>query len=120
MSAFGLVMFIFAWQIAGLFIDDPEVIGYTVAFMHALAAAQPLMGVDWTLTGALRGAGDSSFPLYASLAGFYGLRLFITVLVWHVGGSIILIWWSLLADYTVRATLKTWRFRTGRWQNVEV
>jgi len=120
MSALGLVMFIFAWQIAGLFIDDPEVIGYTVAFMHALAAAQPLMGVDWTLTGALRGAGDSNFPLYASLAGFYGLRLVIAVLVWHFAGSIVIIWWSLLADYAVRATLKTWRFRTGRWQDVEV
>jgi putative MATE family efflux protein len=120
MTAFGLVMFVFAWQIAGLFIDDPVVIGHTVAFMHALAAAQPLMGVDWTLTGALRGAGDSQFPLYASLAGFYGLRLIIAVAVWHVGGPIVLIWWSLLADYAVRASLKTWRFRTGRWQEVVV
>jgi putative MATE family efflux protein len=120
MSSLGLLMFVFAWQIAALFIDDPAVIGYTVAFMHALAAAQPMMAVDWTLTGALRGAGDSRFPLYASLAGFYGLRLVITIIVARVGGPIVWIWWSLLADYLVRSSLKTWRFWSGRWQEIEV
>jgi Na+-driven multidrug efflux pump len=79
-----------------------------------------MMAVDWTLTGALRGAGDSRFPLYASLAGFYGLRLVITIIVARVGGPIVWIWWSLLADYLVRSSLKTWRFWSGRWQEIEV
>lgn len=120
MSAMGLVMIVFAWQIAGFFIDDPIVIKYTVAFMYALAAAQPLMAIDWTITGALRGAGDSRFPLYGSLAGFYGFRLALTILIAHLHGPIVWIWWSLLADYTVRSSLKTWRFRGGRWETVEV
>lgn len=120
MSAMGLLFVVFAWQIAALFIADRQVIAYTVAFMYALAAAQPLMAIDWTVTGALRGAGDSQFPLYGSLAGFYGMRLFLTILIaWH-HGPIVWIWWSLLADYIVRSTLKTWRFRTGKWATIEV
>jgi MATE family, multidrug efflux pump len=120
MTALGLLFVIFARQIAGLFIDDPQVIDYTVAFMYALGAAQPLMAIDWTVTGGLRGAGDSQFPLYGSLAGFYGMRLLLTILItWH-HGSIIWIWWSLLADYIVRSALKSWRFRTGRWMTVKV
>ncbi len=120
MTVMGLVMIIFAWQIAGVFIDDPLVIKYTVAFMYALAAAQPLMAIDWTITGALRGAGDSRFPLYGSLAGFYGMRLAVTILIAHFNGPIIWIWWSLIADYIVRSSLKTWRFWSGKWETIEV
>ncbi len=120
MTAMGLVFIAFAHQIAALFIDDKQVIAYTVQFMYALAAAQPLMAIDWTITGALRGAGDSRFPLYGSLAGFYGMRLFLTSLIWYHGGSINYIWWSLLADYVVRSTVKVWRFQSAHWETIEV
>src|ERR1700689_4845420 len=120
MTAMGLLFIVFAHWIAALFIDDKTVIAYTVQFMYALAAAQPLMAIDWTITGALRGAGDSRFPLYGSLAGFYGMRLFLTILIWYHGGSINYIWWSLLADYVVRSTEKAWRFQTGKWETIEV
>ena len=78
------------------------------------------MAIDWTLTGGLRGAGDSRFPLFASLAGFYGLRLLLTILVWHFHGPIFWIWWSILADYVIRAALKAWRFHQGKWETIEV
>jgi putative MATE family efflux protein len=120
MSGMGALIFVFARQIAAIFIDDPEVIKYTIGFMEALGAAQPLMAIDWTLTGGLRGAGDSRFPLFASLSGFYGLRLFLTILVWYYHGPIWWIWWSILADYVVRSTLKSWRFYQGHWETIEV
>jgi putative MATE family efflux protein len=120
MTAMGLVFIVFARQIAGLFIDDHQVIFYTVGFMYALGGAQPLMAVDWTITGALRGAGDSRFPLYGSLAGFYGMRLFLTILIWYHHGNIAWIWWSIIADYVVRSSLKTWRFWGGKWETIEV
>jgi putative MATE family efflux protein len=120
MSGLGLIFVIFAWQIAALFIADKQVIAYTVEFMYALAAAQPLMAIDWTVTGGLRGAGDSKFPLYGSLAGFYGMRLFLTILIaWH-HGPIVWIWWSLLADYIVRSTMKGLRYYRGRWIHISV
>src|SRR5260370_39427635 len=120
MTAMGLVFIIFAHFIAALFIDDKTVIAYTVMFMYALGAAQPLMAIDWTITGALRGAGDSRFPLYGSLAGFYGMRLFLTILIAAHHGAIEWIWWSLIADYIVRSALKTWRYHSGRWVHVQV
>jgi putative MATE family efflux protein len=120
MSGMGALIFVFARQIAAIFINDREVIRYTIGFMEALGAAQPLMAIDWTLTGGLRGAGDSRFPLFASLAGFYGLRLFLTILVWHYHGPIWWIWWSILADYVVRSGLKAWRFHQGHWETIEV
>lgn len=120
MSALGLLIYMFARQIAILFIDDPAVIVLTVSFMYALGAAQPLMAIDWTLSGALRGAGDTQFPLFASVAGFYGLRLALTILIVHYGGSVTWVWWSLLADYAMRAGLKSARFGSRHWENVQV
>ncbi|HXW85658.1 MAG TPA: MATE family efflux transporter [Candidatus Binataceae bacterium] len=120
MSAMGLLFVVFARQIAALFIDDSVVIDYTVMFMYALGAAQPLMAIDWTITGGLRGAGDSRFPLYASLAGFYGLRLALTIVIAHYRGPLVWIFWTLLADYIVRSSMKALRFRTGKWALVEV
>src|SRR6266851_6489275 len=113
MTALGLIIYFFAHPIARIFIDDPAVIALTITFMYALGAAQPLMAVDWTLTGALRGAGDSQFPLLASVAGFYGLRLALTIAIVHFGGAVTWVWWSLLADYMMRSALKWWRFGSG-------
>jgi putative MATE family efflux protein len=120
MSALGLLIFLFARQIAVLFISDPAVIALTITFMYALGAAQPLMAIDWTISGALRGAGDTQFPLFASIAGFYGLRLALTILIVYYGGSVTWVWWSLMADYLLRSSLKSGRFWSGHWENVEV
>ncbi len=120
MTALGLIFLLFAHQIAALFISDKQVIDYTAQFMYALAAAQPLMAIDWTITGALRGAGDSRFPLWGSLAGFYGMRLAVTIVISYYGGSITWIWWSLIADYIVRASVKSWRFSSEHWETIEV
>ena len=120
MSGLGLVIYIFAHQIAALFIDDAAVISLTISFMYALGAAQPLMAIDWTITGALRGAGDTQFPLFASIAGFYGLRLALTILIVHYHGPVTWVWWSLIADYILRSGLKAARFWSSHWENVEV
>jgi len=120
MTLMGSLFIIFAHQIAGLFIDDLVVIGYTVHFMYALGGGQPLMAIDWTISGALRGAGDSRFPLWGSLAGFYGLRLFLTIVIAYHHWPVPWIFWSLIPDYVVRSSMKVWRFRTGKWMTIEV
>ncbi len=48
------------------------------------------------------------------------MRLALTILISYYDGSITWIWWSLIADYVVRSALKTWRFRTGHWETIEV
>src|SRR5690606_33138729 len=75
MSAIGVVIFLFAEPIARLFVDQPEVVAGTVSFIYMLGVSQPLMAMDFTLGGALRGAGDTRFPLLTVLIAFYGCRL---------------------------------------------
>jgi putative MATE family efflux protein len=120
MSACGVVIFLAARPMAALFVDDPGVIRDTVSFIRTLAVAQPLMGIDFTLGGALRGAGDTRFPLVAVFIGFYGCRLAFAYLAVLLHLSLPWVWFALIGDYIARAVLKTWRFQTGHWKNIAI
>ncbi len=121
MTAAGIVIFIAARPIARLFVDDEEVIADAVSFIRVLAAAQPLMATDFTLSGALRGAGDTRFPLVSVLIGFYLCRLGAACLVTFVLGlDVMWLWLAMIGDYFARSVLKAWRFRSGAWKLVRV
>lgn len=121
MSTTGVVIFVFAEPIAHLFVDTPAVVAATVSFIHMLAASQPFMAMDFTIGGALRGAGDTRFPLLTVLIAFYGCRLGMSLLVVGVLHlSLAWLWASIIGDYVARASLKAWRFRRGDWQAISV
>jgi len=115
----GTIIFIAAPAIARLFIDDDEVVRDAVAFIRTLACAQPLMAADSALGGALRGAGDTRFPLLTVIIGFYGARLGCAYIASsYLGLGINWVWLALIGDYLARAALKAWRFRSGQWKRV--
>lgn len=121
MSVAGVVIFIAARPIARLFVGDEEVIADAVSFIRVLAAAQPLMATDFTLGGALRGAGDTRFPLVSVLIGFYLCRLGMAyVVTFMLGLGVGWLWLAMIGDYFARSALKAWRFRSGAWQLVRV
>jgi Na+-driven multidrug efflux pump len=121
MSTTGVIISFFAENIAHFFVDTPAVVAGTVSFIHMLALSQPLMAIDFTIGGALRGAGDTRFPLLTVLVAFYGCRLgwsFLVAGVLHL--SLAWLWAALIGDYIARASLKAWRFRRGDWQTISV
>jgi putative MATE family efflux protein len=120
MSACGVVLFLAARPIAVLFVDDPSVVTDAVSFIRTLAVAQPLMGIDSTMGGALRGAGDTRFPLVAVLVGFYGCRLGFAYAAVLLHLSLPWVWFALMGDYIARAGLKAWRFQSGHWKHIAV
>jgi len=121
MSAAGVVIFVAARPIARLFVDDAEVIADAVSFIRVLALAQPLMAIDFTLGGALRGAGDTRFPLVTVLLGFYLCRLGAAYLVtFSLGLGVDWLWFAIIGDYLTRSVLKVYRFRSGAWKLIRV
>jgi putative MATE family efflux protein len=98
-----------------------ETVDLTVVFIYILGAAQPLMAVEFALGGSLRGAGDTRFPLYSILTGLFAVRLLGATVVAEVfGGGVVAVWSCLLADYTTKAILLTWRFWSGSWKRIQV
>jgi len=121
MSAAGVAIFVAARPIARLFVDDAAVIADAVSFIRVLAVAQPLMAIDFTLGGALRGAGDTRFPLLTVLLGFYLCRLGMAwVVTFGLGLGVFWLWLALIGDYVMRSALKAYRFRSGAWKTIRV
>lgn len=118
MVALGIAIIAGARPLAGFMIDDPEVIAYTVAFIYILGAVQPLMAVEFALGGALRGAGDTRYPLKATMAGLLGMRCVLAVAFALAGLSVEWVYAALVGDYALKAVMLTRRFRSGRWRTV--
>jgi putative MATE family efflux protein len=121
MSAAGAAIFLAAGRIAAVFVDNPEVIADAASFIRVLALCQPLMAFDFVMGGALRGAGDTRFPLVTALIAFWVCRLGAAWLVTHVLHlDLHWLWRVVILDFAARAILKTWRFRAGTWKHVRV
>jgi len=85
------------------------------------AMEQPALALMMTLTGSLRGAGDTRFTMLLSLIGFWGMRLPFALLAVFVFDWGIIGFWALatLAFY-IRAGLVLGRFRNGKWKKLKV
>ena len=116
MSVFGLAIILASERIATWMIDDPEVVRLTVIFIYLLGAAQPLMAMEFSLGGALRGAGDTRFPLIAVLSGLIGVRIVVAGTFAWLGFSVEWVFAALLGHYLVTSTMMALRFRSGRWK----
>ena len=102
-------------------VEAGETIALTVVFIYILGAVQPLMAVEFALGGALRGAGDTRFPLYAILTGLFVFRLGSAFALQTFGSpTIVHIWLCLISDYAVKALMLALRFGSGRWQTTRV
>jgi len=116
MSVLSVVIVVLARPIARLMIADEEVVRLTVTFIYLLGAVQPLMAIDFALSGALRGAGDTRFPLITTCSSLVGGRLLLAFLFARLGLRVEWIYGALIADYIIKAALLVWRFRSSHWQ----
>jgi Na+-driven multidrug efflux pump len=119
MVVLGTLIIVYSRTIAEFMIDDPEVVELTVFFIYVLGAMQPLMAIEFALGGALRGAGDTRFPLFAVLAGLVGVRLVLAGLFAWLGLPVEWVFAALIGDYVVKASMLTWRFASGRWRHLQ-
>ena len=118
MMVFGAFITAAARPLATFLIDDPEVVRLTVAFIYVLGSVQALMAIEFSLGGALRGAGDTRFPFVTVLVGLFGVRLTLAALFAWRGLRVEWVFAALIADYIVKASMFTMRFRSGRWASV--
>jgi putative MATE family efflux protein len=121
MSGLGLLLILGARHIAGLFTTDPSVIELTITVIWILGAAHPFMAVEFALGGALRGAGDTLFPMRTVFTGLLCLRLGLAFSLATVfSAPVQVVWCALIADYFVKSIMFIGRFRSGAWRRVAV
>jgi putative MATE family efflux protein len=121
MGAMGLVFFVFGDPLLRVFTDDPEVLELGVPALRMIAVSSPIWAVPLVLSGALRGAGDTRFPLYVTmvtgwlirvpLGYFFGITL---------GLGLVGVYAGTLGDAVVGAVMTIWRYRRGGWRTLKV
>ncbi len=118
MVTLGTIILLLAEPIARFLIDDDEVVHLTVIFIYIMAIAQPMLAIEFTLGGCLRGAGDTRFPLLTTLIGLILVRVGLAAVATYLELEVKWIYAALIADYMVKVVMLVWRFRSGRWKDI--
>jgi putative MATE family efflux protein len=117
----GMFFFLAGYPIARIYTLDTGVLVQT-AFVLKIATfitfPQNYLSI---ISGCLRGAGDTLWPLVSSLIGMIVARvslaaLFVLAFHWGLGGA----WLAALIDQLIRAVLIYFRFRTGKWKEIAI
>ncbi len=121
MIVFGGIIIGFAEPLAHfLSPNDPEVVRLTVKFIWVLGSVQALMAIEFTLGGALRGAGDTIFPFITVMSGLTFGRLLFAAIFMSLGKSIEWVYAALIADYVIKGVMFVSRFRSGAWKRIQI
>ncbi len=105
----------------GLFTNTEGVVLAGIGALAVVGLGQPAQGVIFALGGALRGAGDTRYPLLVSFVNWFVVRLPLAyLLAFPFGMGLTGIWLAVTVDYFVRAALLALRFRSGAWARVKV
>ena len=124
MICLAAIMMIFGAQITGLFVggeDAAEVVDIGQKLLFIFAFAMPGLAVSLSLSGALRGAGDTRAVLFIMAGSTWIIRLVPAYLMaitlgWGVPGA----WVAAIFDINSRALMMFLRFRRGRWKEIKV
>jgi Na+-driven multidrug efflux pump len=109
-------------------------VALTVRFIWVFGVGVAGFSIARAMRGALRGAGDTSWPFYGTLLGVYGVRVPIAalalpagVLVIPLGGTaldvglelgVIVVFGAIVGDFYARAVVNVARFWSKKWQRI--
>ncbi|MCI0360254.1 MAG: MATE family efflux transporter [Planctomycetaceae bacterium] len=135
MTLAGLVMYFAGDALAVLFIGRRTGTAILVGqLLRIVALSCPSLAVLMVLSGALRGSGDTAWPLAITFIGLVGVRIpGACLLAWDevplpilgltipgLGLGVAGAWWAMVADVALRSLLAAGRFAQGGWQRVKV
>ena len=121
MCGMGVIFLVIPEYLIMIFNRDPEIIRYGAMCLRMVALAQLPFSSSMVLTGALRGAGDTVWPLFIAAIGMWGVRLGLAwVLVTQLNMGLLGAWIAMVVDLYVRGTITFLRFKSGRWKSIKV
>ena len=118
--AIAIVLFFFGYDVALLYTDEPEVARAAANALKILAIMQPMQSTQFILAGALRGAGDTRWPLYSTAIGIWGIRVVLVHVFIAMGMGLMGAWVAQLCDQAFRAVFIYSRYKSGAWKHTRV
>jgi putative MATE family efflux protein len=136
MCTIGAVLFVAADWLGAQFVSSDQVaIGEQASeLVRIVCLSQPALAVLMVLTGAMRGAGDTRWPLAFTFVGFVVVRIPLGLaLAWSEitlpwSGAVVKLfdlgirgaWYAMVIDLYIRCAMAIGRFLHGGWKRVEV
>ncbi len=111
-------VFVFAPWIARLFVSGSAELAQTTPFVRVAAVTAIFLGVNGSVVGALRGAGDTTWPFIAALVGQYAVALPAAVVGLLTPVGVWGLYLAVVLGALVPIVFNLWRYRTGRWKAV--
>lgn len=111
----------FGYQLSRIFTSDTSVLTMAALVLKIAAVITPFQNSHMILTGCLRGAGDTKWPLANAIIGTVFVRLtvaFALVRYFHLGLSGA--WVAALIDQAIRSVFMLYRYRNGGWKQLSV
>src|SRR5688572_29334876 len=132
----GIIFYVAAVPLAALFLkgQSEEVIPLAAQLLRIVAYAMAPLALLMVLVGALRGAGDTRWPLALNLIGIVFFRVPLALYLAHstihiplfdytiegAGWGVVGAWYAAVIDIVVRCVLLMLRFRHDAWQKIDV
>ena len=121
--AIGMSLFIFfgSQTLAEFYSTEPEIIQNTMIALTIVAFIQPFQSHQLITSGALRGAGDTVWPLIAIFVGSILIRvslgyIFVNIIGLGLAGA----WYAVFIDQFIRWLIILFRFKSGKWKNIRI
>ncbi|MBQ0072221.1 MAG: MATE family efflux transporter [Spirochaetales bacterium] len=100
----GLLLFLFARPIMGIFSPDEDVIKMGAEVLKLIAVSEPLFGLMIVSEGVYYGLGDTRYTFIIETIGAWGIRILSTLVVVHFFHSNLLgVWKCMFVDNAFRA-----------------
>ena len=110
------LILIFGEGLMRMFTNTEEVIRLGVHMMQILAVGYIAMAVTQSLSGVMRGAGDTMTPMWISVITTVVIRTPIAYLLAYLTGSPDSLFISLLISWVMGAVITSVCYRRGRWK----
>ncbi len=116
-----VVFYLAAQPIYHFMHNDPQVVAIGIPAFKLLAVFQIPLVVGTIYVHALRGAGDTRFPLWINLVGIFVVRLPLAYICGVLlNGGLFGAWVGMCSDLGIRALMATVWYVRGKWIVIQV
>lgn len=119
MGTMGLLALLLPHLLLGIFVADQHVLSAGSLAIRVSCLTLPTSAIAFIFNGALRGSGDTKFPVVVRAAGTWGIRLPVALLLipaLALPGARL----AMALDFSIQGSLSYWRFRSGHWRRARV
>jgi putative MATE family efflux protein len=126
MGVMGVILVVFPQYLAMPFLNsaDPnyaEIVRLASVYLIVVGVSEIPLGWIFSLTGTLRGAGDTKSPLYVTIVNKTLFRLLPSYLLgFTLGYGVVGVWIAMTIETFTTAAMLYWIVKRGKWKQIEV